>query len=218
MLQIQSLVQHDPQFQSAAEGNAKKMGDGFFYPHELEALLCAVAERACRPSFNRLYDITISRMFGIVHRIVRDPEEVQDVIQEIYVKVWHSCGKFDQTIGQAQPWLSRIAHNHAVSSLRRRSTRPRPLRSSPDDGDPYEGIASQSSGPEDLLIHSQRRQAVRVCLKALPSLARETLALSFYDGLSHIEIAEQLGRPLGTVKSCIRRALSGIGPALEAHR
>ena len=157
-------------------------------------------------------------MFGIVYRITKDTEESKDVVQEIYVKVWHNCGKFDKTMRQAQHWLSRIARNHAISSLRLRNARLLPVRPSPNDRDPYKGIASQISGPEDLLIHSQRRQAVRVCLKALPSRTRETLTLSFFDGLSHTEIAERLGRPTGTVKSCIRRALSGISPALGAHR
>lgn len=167
-------------------------------------------------SFNSLCNIIISRMFVIVYRITMDTEESKDVVQEIYVKVQHNCGKFDKTIGQAQHWLSRIAHNHAIYSLR--NARTLTVRSSPDDRVPYKGIASQISVPEDLLIHSQRRQAVRVCLKALPSLTRETLTLSFFDGLSHIEIAERPGLLLGTVKSCIRRALSGISPAIGAHR
>ena len=218
MLQIQSQIQLAPKCQSAALVTTKKLAHGLSYPSDLEALLCAMAERGCQASFNRLYSITISRMFGIVYRITMDTEEAQDVVQEIYVKVWHNCGKFDQTMGQAQHWLSRIARNQAISSLRLRNARPLSVRRSPDDSDPYEGIASQLAGPEDLLIYSQRRHAVRVYLKALPSHISETLTLAFFDGLSHIEIAKRLGRPLGTVKSCIRRALSGISPALGAHR
>jgi RNA polymerase sigma-70 factor (ECF subfamily) len=187
-------------------------------PCELDALLCAMAERRCKHAFGRLYNITNSRLFGIVCRINRDPDEARDVTQEIYVKVWHHCGQFDRSRGPAQPWLSRIAHNHAVSSLRRRNARPELLTGLQEDVDPYEGVMSGEPGPEDMLIDAQRQQAVSRCLDALPLLTREALHLAYDEGLSHSDIAARLGWPLGTVKSCIRRALLGIGAALAAHR
>lgn len=187
-------------------------------PDELECLLRAVAERACHDSFNRLYDLTSNRLFGIVWRINRDRAEAEDVLQDIYVKLWNQCGTFNRTRGPAQAWLCSIARNHAVSSLRRQKARPAVLAWSVEDGDPLERVMSPGPGPEAVLIDTQRRHAVRECLLALPSAQRETLTLAFYDGMSQSEVAERLGQPLGTVKSWARRALSSMNPAMGSHR
>ena len=185
---------------------------------DLDALLCAISERSCQVAFKRLHDITSKRLSSIVRRVTRDAADVEDVVQEVYMKVWRFCHRFDRTRGPAQAWMSRIAHHHALSSLRLRSARP-PLQGGKiDDENPYEHVTSPGPGPEDLLIDTQRKRAVSVCLLALPKGQREALALAFFDELSHREVAERLSRPLGTVKSSVRRGMRNMNATLEAHR
>jgi RNA polymerase sigma-70 factor (ECF subfamily) len=134
------------------------------------------------------------------------------------MKIWRFCHRFDRSRGPAQAWLSRIAHHHAVSSLRLRSARPSLQAGKIDDENPYEHVISPGPGPEDHLIDAQRRRAVKVCLLALPKGQREALALAFFDELSHREVAERLSRPLGTVKSNLRRGMLNMNATLEAYR
>lgn len=186
---------------------------------ELNTLVLAIAKRACRTSFKRLYNLTSSRLFGIVYRINRDRSEAEEVLQETYVKVWRQCDQFDQTRGHAILWLSEIAHNHAISSLRQRGARaPTSYLSGDNAADPFERFMSSHPGPELLLIESQLRQALQRCVCALPLNERISLSLALYDGLTHAEIAERLERPLGTVKSWVRRSLFDLKSSLAAHQ
>lgn len=185
---------------------------------QIDTLLGEVSERGCETSFHRLYKLTSGRLLAVICRVNRDRAEAEEVLQETYTLIWHRRSHFDRTRGQALPWLSSIAHNQAVSSLRRRSARPSVVASVAEDSDPYEQVASAWRGPECQLSDAQRVQAVRKCLYALPSSHRETLMLAFYDGLSQVEIAERLGRPVGTVKSWARRAMVSMSSSMAAHR
>lgn len=181
---------------------------------ELDGLLAAVAATACRASFERLYKLTSPRTLGIVCRITRDSAEAEDIVQEAYVRVWNQCAQFEPARGRSLYWVAAIARNLALTRLRQAKTAPRTHMS---DLDPYESLASPTPGPEGFLVDSQCQQAVRAS-RALPHVERDSLMLAFYEGLSHAEIAERLGRPLGTVKSWLRRSLQSLKPALAAHR
>lgn len=186
---------------------------------EVNVLVLAIAERACRTSFSRLYDLTSSRLFGIVCRINRNRDEAEVVLQETYVKVWRQCGQFDQATGPAIFWMSGIAHNLAISSLRTGSARPAAsCLAGDDDIDPCARLMSLHPGPELCLIQSQLHHAVHRYVRELPSNERMTLTLALCEGLTHAEIAERLERPLGTVKSWVRRSLLGLRTSLLAQR
>ena len=95
---------------------------------ELNRLLQAATQR-CTVSFKRLYGLTRPRLFAIVLAINRDRVDSEDVLQEVYLKVWDNCGQFDAQKGHVVSWLSGIAHHSALDSLRRRR---RPVRQPPD--------------------------------------------------------------------------------------
>lgn len=185
---------------------------------EIDCLLGTVAQHACRPSFKRLYQLTSGRLFGIIQRINRDSVAAEDLLQETYLKVWNQCGQFEPTKGRALYWMSAIAHNLAITSLRQRKSRPVVLAPRESVDDPYEMFPSPRPGPEEILIDAQRLQAVHQCLRGLPRMERESLTMAIYDGLTHAEIAQRMGRPLGTVKSWVRRSLTALRPPLVAHR
>jgi len=186
---------------------------------ELPALLMKI-DGGCRVSFERVYRLTSHRLFGIVLRINRDRPEAEEVLQEVYMKVWQQCNQFDGRKGEAIHWLAGIAHHSAIDSLRHRKRRPLaaalPLSNVEDDA--YEGLASGWPEPIDNVIRSRAERAVHAGLCALPNEQRESLTLAFFDGLTHSEIALQMARPLGTVKSWVRRSLTAMREPLAGHQ
>ena len=125
--------------------------------------------------------------------------------------MWRQCRHFDAARGQAEQWLARIARNSAIDSLKRRSSRPARSDPPPSDeaDDVYAGLACPEAGPCEVLSQRGLNTAVQQCLRALPPAQRESLSLAYYSGMSHSEIAQHVGRPLGTVKSWMRRSLQG---------
>ena len=185
---------------------------------ELNQLLLAVTKR-CPVSFKRLYVLTSPRLYAIVLTINRDRVESEDVLQEVYLKVWNNCSQFDAQRGIAIAWLAGIAHHSALDSLRRRRARPDSFCVvAPEALDPYEDLPSSTVSPLENAILKQGSRAVMDGLQALPELHRQSLALAFFEGMSHTEIAGRLQQPVGTVKSWVRRSLLSLRPALQAHR
>jgi len=172
-----------------------------------------------RAAFARLYERTSGHLYAVVLRIQRDRTAAEDLLQEIYVSVWKAAGAFDAARSQPLTWLTHIARNRAIDSLRRAGAQPRTESLSAhedDDGpDPHEGLASDEPGPLDLLGRASDRRQLGHCMERLSPPQRQSVALAFFDGLTHAEVAEQLREPLGTVKSWVRRALQTLKGCLE---
>lgn len=179
--------------------------------------LIRLASGGCRTSFERLYRRTCSRLYGIILRVNSDRAEAEELLQETYVKVWRECKQFDPNKGQASFWLASIARNGAIDSLRRHSARPkRDFAQTGDENDPYAEFRSTDAGPLEVLILRRRSAAIERSLRALPPEARVSLTMAFYGGLSYDEVARHLSRPVGTVKSWVRRSLVGLRSSLDA--
>ena len=144
---------------------------------ELAALLHAVRD-GCRPSFARLYVLTSPRLFGIALRVNADRADAEDVLQEVYVKVWNRCAQVDPNRGSAIYWLAGICHNSAIDSLRRRQRRPQggfmPVG---DHEDACDSLASAEPQPLELVIRARGAEALQRCVRALPIEQRESLSL-----------------------------------------
>ena len=179
------------------------------------ALLLQNVQRGCAASFAQMYGRTNARLFGIVLRINRDRPEAEEILQEVYFKAWQQCHQFDATRGVVVHWLAGIAHNTAISSLRRRGARPIARRDGGEDD--YAGCVSEWPQQCEVLAQAQAALAVGKGLARLSNEQRHCLTLAFFDGLSHAEIALQVDKPLGTVKSWVRRALAAMRPALAEH-
>ena len=184
--------------------------------------LLARAGLGDRAAFATLYERTSSHLFAVVLRINRDRALAEDILQEVYVNVWRAARSFDAAQSQPLTWLTSIARNRAIDSLRRGQTQPKFQAggsaaggSDPEDEDVYDTVADAAPGPLDLLSRAAEARAVTQCMEKLSALQRQSVALAFYQGLSHAEVAQQLRQPLGTVKSWVRRALMTLKACLQ---
>ena len=175
-----------------------------------------------RAAFATLYERTSSHLFAVVLRINRDRGQAEDILQEVYVNVWRAAKSFDAAQSQPLTWLTSIARNRAIDSLRRAQTQPQMQGHSgagsaaeSEDENVYDTVADASPGPLDLLSQASEARALDQCLEKLSALQRQSVALAFFHGLSHAEVASQMRQPLGTVKSWVRRALMTLKTCLQ---
>lgn len=162
-----------------------------------------------RRALRRVYDATSAKLFGICLRIVRDRQVAEDVLQEVYVKVWHRAGRFDATRASPITWLSVLARNSAIDWSRSVDRR----REVDDDG--LEAMADDGV-PADLALEQQQEMAtVHRCLDALEGPAKSAIRAAFFDGLTYVQLAEAQDVPLGTMKSWIRRGLERMRKCID---
>jgi RNA polymerase sigma factor (sigma-70 family) len=187
--------------------------------HELSQLL-AQSGLGNRAAFAKLYERTSGHLFAVLLRIQRDRSLAEDLLQEVYVAVWKAAASFDAARSQPLTWLTHIARNRAIDSLRRAQTQPMLLSTTPDEDDDDNPDAADlmvddTPGPMDLLSQASDQRELTACMQHLTPPQRQSVALAFFDGLSHAEVAAQLREPLGTVKSWVRRALGTLRTCLE---
>lgn len=160
--------------------------------------------RGNEQAFLELYQRHHRQVFNYVARLTRNPEEAQDLLQDVFLAVWRGASGFRGEAG-VKTWLFRIAHHQTVSWLRRR--RPVvPLEEWDELGDP---------GPEQLVIASWQRQKLSAALDRLSVKHRAVLELAFVHEMSYNEIAKVVGCPVGTVKSRMSYALQALSGALK---
>ena len=156
-------------------------------------------------AFARLYDMLSPRVFGLILRVLVDRSQSEEVLQEVFLEIWQSAGRFAPNRGQGRSWMLTIAHRRAVDRVRSaQASTDRDVRVGfRDIGVAYDGVAEEV----ELRIEGQR---VSEALSTLPDPQREALTLAYYGGYSQSEIAALVGAPLGTIKTRMRDGLSRL--------
>ena len=172
-----------------------------------DELITAVA-RGDQAALLALYDRHGRTGYGLAYRILGDPGAAEEAVQDAYLRIWRRASTFDAQRGSARSWLLTIVHHCAVDLLRRRAGAS-PVVAGLDE------MADRRSVPDAWSEVSDRIESdrVRTAVETLPGEQRRAIEMAFFDGLTHREIAERDGLPLGTVKGRLRlglKRLSGL--------
>lgn len=164
------------------------------------------------PALSALYDATFSRVYGLVLRILHRTAWVEEVVEDTYFQVWRQALRYDARRGRALAWLLGMARSRAIDALRHE----RRFDHLSLDTEDAPALPPADLPPPDLWLACSEGQAhLHQALASLSAPSRQVLALAFFRGLSHEEIAAQTALPLGTIKSQIRRALRAMRAVLD---
>lgn len=158
-----------------------------------------------------LYDRYRQVVFGLALRVLRDRGEAEEVHLDTFLQVWRTASRYDPGRGSVSAWLMTLTRSRAIDRLR---ARPRPAMATEDLG---AAAADAAPGPEEAMEQVLRQRRVTRALSALSEPQRRAIALAYYRGLSHSEIAATLGEPLGTIKTRIRGGLRALRDSLAAQ-
>ena len=146
-------------------------------------------------------------IFGLAAQTI-DRAAAEDLVQDVFLAVWRNARRFDPERGTVRAWILQIAHFRLLNELRRRSRQP---ALAPDpEGLLLDGLAASDLGPAEAASRQQRRAVLQSAFEALPPPQREALGLAFLDDLTHEQVADELGLPLGTAKTRIRAGLQKL--------
>jgi len=171
-----------------------------------DSFLLALVQRGDEAAMASLFDRYSKIVYSVALRVLRDPALAEDILQEIFMQIWRKPESFTATRGSLGGWLAVVSRNRAIDVLRRKKP-----TDSVDDivlSSPY-NLADE--GERNIMI-----EKARTAMHLLPTEQRKTLEMAFFDGLTHSEIAEMTGDPLGTVKTRIRSALLSLRKAFQS--
>lgn len=176
----------------------------------LEALL-GRSGAGDRRAFEELYNLTRSKLFAVSLRIVRERHIAEEVLQDCFVNIWNNAANYAAVKSAPMTWMTAIVRNRSLDIVRR------PLVEVADEDD-YFALGVQDEGPTALEQLDAKRDQARIdrCMKGLDTEQQQSISLAFFHGLSHSEVADHLGRPLGTVKTHIRRGLQKLKGCLDS--
>jgi len=172
------------------------------------ALMAEVANDRNREAFARLFDHFAPRVKAYMRRLGAKPTAAEDLAQDVMLTVWRRAAQFDPAKAGVSTWIFTIARNKRIDAVRRER------RPDVDPNDPAL-VQTDNPAPDDTLAAAEESAMLRRAIGAIPAEQSELVRLAFYEDKSHSAIAEQLGLPLGTVKSRIRLALGKLRRTIE---
>lgn len=179
---------------------------------DLDALLVRTAT-GDQQAFSALYDLTASRVLGLIRRVLIDAAQSEEVAQEVFLEAWQSASRFDPNKGRAMTWIMTMAHRRAIDRIR--------ASQASRDRDTAVGIRDLPTAYDQVAETVEVRvehERVEVAMATLSEAQRQAIALAYYGGLSQSEVAAELGIPLGTAKTRLRDAMIRLREELGVTR
>jgi len=164
-------------------------------------------------ALGELYDRYSRLVFSMAYGVVQNRETAEEVTLDIFTRAWEKGSTYDPQLAKVSTWLVRMTRNRAIDRLRREKARP--MRNSVSLSLILNEPVIEKNAPEAVVQLSMEQQRVRLAVASLPPSQKEALALAFFGGLSHSEIAQQLDLPLGTVKGRIRAGMKKLRDLLD---
>jgi len=162
-------------------------------------------------SLETLYDRHSGFVYALALRVLGRREEAEEIVQDVFWQLWKGRVRYEPERGRFAAWLFAITRSRCLDKIRSQR------RSKESDPIPHDAAASELTLPEVQAVDSERQRRVAEALFALPPAQKQALELCFYQGMSHSEIAERLGEPLGTVKSRIKMGMEKLKVHLRAY-
>lgn len=181
--------------------------------NDLAHLLARVAMQD-QAAFERLYRLTSAHLLGIAFRISRNRDRAEELLQEAFINVWHGAHRYNAAVAMPMTWLINIVRNKAIDA--QRSSASERASTYALDEEAYAIAADSTLEPQRLLDDCLVKHRIQACMAELSPAQRQALALAYYRGMVHTEIAEVLGAPLGTAKAWVRRGLDRLKACLDA--
>ena len=178
-------------------------------PAEIEKLIGRVALQD-RHAFRKLYSETSAKLFGVCLRVLSNRAEAEDVLQEIYVKIWQNAGKYNVNGLSPMTWLITIARNASIDRLRAHR-----VRAIDGDMDMVAEFADPGPGPETLAIQSSEAGRLAGCLGGLVPERAEAVQLAYMQGETYADLADRFAVPLNTMRTWLRRSLLKLRECLS---
>ncbi|MFN2454834.1 MAG: sigma-70 family RNA polymerase sigma factor [Pyrinomonadaceae bacterium] len=179
-----------------------------------DAQLLEAITRGDESSLAALYDRYNSILFGLLLRILHDRAEAEDVLQEVFWRVWQHAADFDETRGRVFTWLVTIARSRAIDRLRSLGSRERTVEEAARTS---ELLISPVTNAATATLAAEQREIVSRALAQIPEEQRRTLVLAYFEGLTQSEIAARTNEPLGTVKTRTRAGLARLRILLRSQ-
>ena len=181
-----------------------------------DAALIQLVAGANSEALGALYDRYGRLIFTVAYNVVGDSETAEEITQDVFVRVWEGAAGYRMELAKVSSWLISITRHRSIDELRRRGSRPEKESIAWPDDPGAEMMESLPvlEGPEDAVESALQNRSVRQAIHSLPADQRKVLGMAFFRGLSHSQIADVLGEPLGTVKSRIRMAMQKLRDAM----
>lgn len=169
-------------------------------------------------AFEALYQATSSHLLGVATLMMKRRERAEEVLQEAFVNVWNGASQYAQTDASPMSWLISIVRHKALDHLRASKRHDTQASIDAEDGAAAHSVVAEGVDPVALLTAASAHLNVRACLESLDAPLRQSLALAYYEGLSHGQVSRRLQAPLGTVKGWLRRGADKLRDCLSATR
>ena len=177
---------------------------------ELVTILKQVAQRD-RQAFATLYKSTAAKLYGVVLRILYRPDLSDEVLQDVYLKIWDKAADFDATKSSVITWMVTIARNRALDIKRRKQ--PQSVEDLPESVE----IAAESDDPLQSRELREALQQVNLCMQGIEQPKRDMVLLAYLHGLSREQLAQKFNAPVATIKTWLHRSLAQLRLCLQSR-